>query len=104
MKIIATIPIPYAGPRFVLEASSDELASLCLKGAYQNVKATDKDGKIVERAIKEIQAGDEIAPDVSSAVRDSVAQFLSSRQEIETAMKTLRGAMTKLSNLTFETP
>jgi len=59
---------------------------------------------VLQREVKELHPGDEIAPDVSSAVSEAVGKFLSSRQEIETAMKTLRGAMTDLSNLTFETP
>jgi hypothetical protein len=105
MKIIASIPQPgYEGPRFVIEASTKEVQSLCLKSPYQKVKVTDKDGKVSQKEIKELQPGDEIAPDVASAVSEAVGQFLSSRQQIETSIKTLRGALTDLCNLTFETP
>jgi hypothetical protein len=105
MKIIASIPQKYGHPRFVIEASTEEVAAICLNPSpYPQVKVTDKDGKILARECKELQPCDEVSPDASKAVHESVSAFLSSRSEIESAMKTLRGAMTKLSNLTFETP
>ena len=43
MKIIASIPQPgYEGPRFVIEASTKEVLSLCLKSAY---RPTSGDGE-----------------------------------------------------------
>jgi len=103
MKIIASIPQKYDNPRYVIEASTEEVAAICLNPhPYPEVTVTDKEGKILSRGCKELQPCDEIAPDVSKSVRETVSQFLSSRSEIESAMKTLRGAMTKLSNLSFE--
>lgn len=103
MKIIASIPQKYGNPRFVIEATTEEVAALCLNpDHYPQVSATDKDGKVLAREVKSLEPGDEIAPEVSKAARESVREFLASRSEIESAMKTLRGAMTKLSNLTFD--
>jgi hypothetical protein len=103
MKIIASIPQKYGSTRFVIEATTEEVATLCLNSDhYPKVNATDKDGKVMVREFDKLEPGDEISPDVSKTVRETVRGFLASRSEIESAMRTLRGAMTKLSNLTFE--
>jgi hypothetical protein len=103
MKIIASIPQKYGSPSFILEATAEEIAALCLNPhPYPHVMATDTTGKIVDREIKDLQVGDVVSSDTAKGTRETISSFLTARSEIEKAMATLRGSMTRLSNLTFD--
>jgi hypothetical protein len=102
MKIIATIPKPYADPRFIVEVSSEELSTLCLNPfAYPRVQITTATNSKLERAIKDLEPGDTILPEIIHVIRNNIRDFLDSREEINTMIKNLRTALTKLTNVKF---
>lgn len=102
MKIIASIPgQPYQNPTYIAEVTADEIANLSLlTSTYGEISVHDHHGGVQSRKFDGFQAGDVIDPKAAIERREALAAYVNSRQEIEKAMSSLRGAMTKLQNLT----
>lgn len=101
MKILATIPGKYSRPAYIIEAHTDEVASLTmLSSVYGHVVVTNAAGDQVSRKVEELAAGDVIDPAVSEQRRNALAEYVNARDEIKKATAVMRGALTKLEGIT----
>lgn len=102
MKVIAVIPKQYSENDYILQLNADELAAIAfLTSSYYEVKVVNNiEKREYVRKIKELQVGDIIDKEWSKDIREQLSYYISNRTEIEKSFTTLRGAMTKLENLT----
>lgn len=103
MKIIAIIPKDRdagTGLKYIAEVEAAEVINLTMLGSVYAEIPVINDGVKNVRKVDELQIGDYIDPKETDQRRVAFAEYINARKEIEKAMASLRGAMTKLQNIT----
>jgi hypothetical protein len=97
MKILAATPESYSRTTYIAEIKSDELSAILALSQYGKIPIV-RDGKKEDADRDQLKAGDLVDRDSTLAAGDNIQSFLTSRDEIEKAMSSLKGVMTKLQN------
>ena len=101
MKIIATIPSNGVNPMsFIIEVNSHEIAALAAAPSAGSSIPVKRSGQHYSIPIKDLVAGDEPVQRDIYEFRDRALNINGNAEEIKKAISTLRGALTKLENIT----
>lgn len=98
MKILAATPVNYSRTKYIVELNSDELAALTTFNGYRDITITDAAGVLKQKDKDKLESGDTVAEDCAKETLEKIRQIIDSKDEINKAFASAKGAMTKVTN------
>lgn len=99
MNILASTPQKYGSTKYIVEITSEEVNALLTLGSYSEIELIDKDGNRVKRKRDEMVSGDVIGSSMIEKTAEEIRGLRSAKSEMDSAIATMRGAMTKIQNI-----